>query len=989
MTARRPADAGRTRTAPSAQLPHALTSFVGRASELARLRPLLGSSRLVTLTGSGGSGKTRLAQELAASVAEDFGGEVYWAELGPLSEGELVTAQVSEVLGLPGRKGEAGYAAIAGHVGDRRCLLVVDNCEHVLKDAAALVVGLLARARHLVVLATSREALSIPGETAWLVPPLSLPEAADAPTPASLEASEAVRLFLDRASDVVPTFRATEANAADIAAICRRLDGIPLALELAAARLRTLGPAQLLARLDDRFRILTTRAPTALPRHRTLRAAIDWSYGLLSATERLLLNRLSVFAGSFDLEAAEYICADDAIAYEDVLDLVSDLVEKSLVEVVEHESQLRYRLLETVRQYAAERMAAEGLREDANRQHAEYFLAVVEAAEPHFTEPGRKMWIDRLTRDADNLRQALAWTRTRSPAAHIRLAGKLGWYWFGTEHWAEGRRWLEEALALPAAAPRSPERVTLLFALGVLTALQGHAALARPVLRESLALAEDLADPRGAAYARLYLGLSLAAEGGPEAPPLLEDALAFFRSTRDLYGGRLALLCLGALEAAEGHLDRAAEMTEGALEAARAFGQYRELSVSLRQLSIVELRRDDPARAARLAVEALEAVERDPQHYFIAMSLEALAGACADLGRPVEAAHLFGAGERIREEIGVAVARIDLPVYEPRIASVRSALDEAAFRGAWDGGRRLTVAEAITFGRGVGAALATAPPGMSGDASRADRAAAATVSAGTPAPDPAAAVAGLHVRALGPLEIDVEGRRLEPEAWSHARPRELLLHLLCHPAGRTRQEVGLALWPESSAAQVKNSFHVALHHLRKTLGRPEWVRIENERYRVSTELGVRFDAVEFEGAVRAGVRAARDGSEAGLDALRAALALYRGDFLADESVGDWHLELRDHLRRLLVDGMLALGDALLRTAAHEEAIEIGRRAVLADDLHEAAHRQLMIGYARTGERLQAIRQFERLSTLLRDELDAEPEPETVALHRRILAAEPV
>jgi DNA-binding SARP family transcriptional activator len=248
---------------------------------------------------------------------------------------------------------------------------------------------------------------------------------------------------------------------------------------------------------------------------------------------------------------------------------------------------------------------------------------------------------------------------------------------------------------------------------------------------------------------------------------------------------------------------------------------------------------------------------------------------------------------------------------------------------------------------------------------------------------------GLVVRALGPLEIDLDGRRLGPADWSHSRPRELLLHLLCHPEGRTRQEVGLALWPESSAAQVKNSFHVALHHLRKTLGRPEWVRFEDDRYRIASELGVRFDAAEFEVGVRAGTRAMREDPEGGKDTLRSALAMYRGDFLAEESAGDWHLEHRDHLRRLYVDALVVFGDALLRAAANEEAVDVFRRVVLLDDLHEEAHRQLMIGYVRAGERLLAIRQFERLSALLRDELSAEPEAQTVALHRRILAAEPV
>jgi predicted ATPase/DNA-binding SARP family transcriptional activator len=955
--------------------PLALTRFVGRGRELENLRRILGSSRLVTLTGSGGSGKTRLAQELAAVVTEDYAGAVHWVELAPLQDEMLVVEQAAEALGVRSRRGEAGIDAIVARIVDRPVLLVMDNCEHVIGGAAHLVKGLLHRCGHLTVLATSREVLSIPGETAWLVPPLSLPDPDAAPTPESLDRSEAVRLFLDRAADVVPAFRLTTANAADVARICRRLDGIPLALELAAAQLRTLGPTQLLARLDDRFRVLTSRARAALPRHRTLRAAIDWSYDLLSTEERLLMHRLSVFAGAFDLDAAEKVCAADAIDEAEVLSLVSGLVEKSLVEVLEEGSVVRYRLLETVRQYAGERLAADGSADMLYRRHARHFMTLVEEAEPHLTVPGRRAWIDRMAHDADNIRQALTWTRVADPTGHVALVGRLCWYWFGTEHWSEGRRWLEAALALPEAAARSRERAAALFALGVLAALQAQPDLARPALEEGLAIASEVGDQRLAAYARNYLGLTLASDGRKEAVPYLETALAHFRDADDLYGARLALLCLGAVAAGEGALDRAAAATEEGVAAARAFGQDRELAISLRQLAIVELRRGNASRAARLAGEALDALARDPQHYFIAISLEALAGAFADLGRPLEAARLFGAGEWVREGIGVAVPRVDAPVYEARIAAARDASGEPTFSEAWAAGRELSLGEAVAYARGAVAALG-------GETGAPSSPVASIVESSTP-------VGGLAVRALGPLEVEVDGRRVGPGDWSHARPRELLLLLLCHPAGRTRQEVGLALWPESSAAQVKNSFHVALHHLRKTLGRPERVRFENDRYRIAPELGVRFDAAEFEAGVKEARRAARDGTPGSLEVLRAALALYRGDFLAEESVGDWHMERRDHLRRLYVDGLVAMGDQLLRAEVNEEAVDVYRRVVLLDDLHEGAHRQLMIGYARMGERLLAIRQFERLAGLLREELSAEPEAETVALHRRILAAEPV
>ncbi len=965
--------------------PGSLTRFIGREAEIENLRELLVSCRLVTLTGSGGSGKTRLAQELWASAGENFS-EVVWVELSPIQDPTLVREQVAQALGIPTRRGDTVLDAIAGRLADTRVLLIIDNCEHVVRAAAELAGELLGRCRQLVVLATSREALSVPGETAWLVPPLSLPDPGAPVTVDSVQSSDAVRLFLDRVSEVVPSFRLTTENTADVAAICRRLDGIPLALELAAARLRALGPAQLLRRLDNRFGVLTSRTRTGLPRQRTLRATIDWSYDLLSPDERRLLDDLAVFPATFDLDAVEDVCPDDTIAATDVLDLMSGLVEKSLVEVVAHGSYVRYRLLESVRQYAEERLRESGREEEVARRHVKCFSALVELAEPHFTKPTRREWLERLAEEADNLRQILWWTQHKDPGLHLRVTGALGWYWFGTEHWAEGRRWLEEARTLSQTAGGMRERARVLLGLGMLTALQGRSAQAQSCLTECIVIAEELGASRLSAYAKLYLGLSMAAEGRQEATPHLEAALAFFRKSDDLYGERLALLCLGAGAAASGDLDRAASLTTCGLAAAREFGQDREFAVSLRQLSVVELRRGDAEQAAALAGDALAALARDPQHYFIAMSLEALACALCDLDRPADAARLFGAGERVRESIGVLVAKIDLPVYEPRIAEARSRLGDEAFAVEWAAGRNLSTDAALALGQSLAGAARGVTPAVDPGA------AVHEVHADTPRRDSLGgppATAGLEVRALGLLEITLDGVAVEPEAWSHSRPRELLLYLLCHPDGRTRQEVGDALWPDSTPAQVKNSFHVTLHHLRKTLGRPDWVRFENDRYILDRGPGVRFDASEFEEEVRAALRTVSDNPSSGLDTLRRALDLYRGDFLSAETVRDWHLEYRDQLRRAYADATLVLGDALLASGDAEGALDAFQRVVLLDDIHEGAHRRLMAAYARTGQRLLAVRVFERLATLLRDELSATPEADTLDLHRRILAAEPV
>jgi len=943
------------------------------------LRRLLDTTRLLTLTGAGGSGKTRLAQELASGLGDRFEGGVAWVELAPLDDPALVGQQVAEVLQVRPRPGEPPSGAIAGVVGGRALLLVLDNCEHVIEAATRLAETLLRSCPRLVILATSREALALGGETAWLVPPLSVPSSSDPRGAQALfDGSEAVRLFVDRATAVLSTFELTDANAAAVAAICRRLDGIPLALELAAARLRTLGLDQLLTRLDDRFRILTTGARTALPRHRTLRAAIDWSYDTLLEEERRLLDRLSVFSGTFALEAVEDVCAGHGLAREDILDLLAGLVEKSLVEASEHGSAVRYRLLETVRHYAAERLAAYQGAPDPGRAHADFFSTLVASAEPHLTAPERRVWIERLTEDIDNVRQALGWTRSADPLLHLRLAGMLCWYWFATEHWSEGRQWLHGALTLPQAAEPSLARARALFADGVLSSLQGRSASARPLLEEALATAEANGDARLAAYARNYLGLALASEGNPEATMHLEAALAYMRGANDLYGARLALLLLGTAAAAGGDLDRAVRLTEEGVDAAREFGQGRELGIALRQLAIVEIRRGNAAKAAACAREAVEALQRDPQHYFVAISLEALAVALVDLGRPLEAARLFGAGERIREMIGVAVLKIDAELYAARIEAVRTGEGGREGGSAWDEGRALGVAGAIAFAVGLDR-LPTVPapravPEGEGSARR-------------EAPTPEAPSFDLVVLALGPLEIRVDGEPLPAAAWSHAKPRELLLYLLAHPGGRTREQIGLTFWRDSAPAQVKNSFHVALHHLRKALGHPEWIRFEGDRYGLAEEVRCYFDAGVFEEEMGRRLRRGRESPPA--EELETVLTLYRGDFLGEETVGDWHLEHRDHLRRLYVDGMLALGKAKLRIEEPGEAVEIFRRVVLLDDLHEEAHRHLMVGHARSGDRMAAIRQYERLAALLKDELSAVPEEETVALHQGLLRGDPV
>ena len=942
-------------------LPVQLTAFIGRAHEIAQIRRLLDHSRLITLTGVGGSGKTRLALEVAGR--QDAGDAALgWVELAGITDPALTAQHVAEQLGVREQRTAAATQAIIDLIRDRAFLLVLDNCEHLVDSAARLVEALLRACPRLRVLATSREPLAIAGERAWLVPPLSLPAGEPATTTAEAAAAcDAVRLFVERAQDVLPGFTLDAGNAGAVAEICRRLDGLPLAIELAAARVRVLSPAQIVERLADRFRLLGSGSRTAIPRHQTLRAAIDWSYALLTGDEQRLLDRLSVFSGGFTLGAAEATCAldpDEAVA---LLDVLARLVDRSLVTVREAGGSARYALLETVRQYAAERLRARGEEEALRRRHAGYFYELVAAAEPHLITAQRRPWLDGVHAEIDNIRQALTWTRTADPIGHLRLTGMLCWFWFSTGFWAEGRRWSEEALALPVAAAPTPARARALFAAAVIACLQAQAHDAHRWLDETVAIARAHGDDRLEAYANNYLGMALVQQHRADGEPPIRAAMAWFRAHDDLYGLRLSLLLVGTWYIAQRDFDRALPVLEDAVAVARRFGLPRELGISLQVLGYALLVKGDVDAASPLLLECMTALRQDPQYLFLARGLELLGLVAGQRGRIEDAARLLGAGEALRETIGAAMFETDRQALAPRIAELRGAIGAEAFAAAWAEGRSLPFDAALAL-----AAAVPPPPARP-----------------LPPPPPAPTAPDrpvLVVHALGPLRIHCEDAPTE-DAWSSAKARELLVYLLCHPRGRTRAEIGLDFWPDASAAQVKNSFHVLLHRLRKGLGRPELVVLDDDRYRIDPAAGVWFDALAFEPALRA--------AHADAERLARAIELYRGDLLADEPAGDWHLELQAHLRQRHRDALATLAGLRLDGGDPAAAVDVLERLILLEPLREDAHRRLMIAYARLGQRDRALDQYGQLLAVLDDELDAAPERATVELAARIRRAEPV
>jgi predicted ATPase/class 3 adenylate cyclase len=598
----------RTLDARPHNLPVLRDPLIGRARELAQVEALLARDDvgLVTLTGPGGVGKTRLALQAAADLLDRFPDGVVVSDLAPVRDPALVAPTVVQTLGVPAAGGRPPGEVLRGYLRERRLLLLLDNFEQVL-GAAALVADLLRACPHLKALVTSREALRLGGERRVAVPPLALPDPRDlregaAPPTARLARSEAVRLFVARAQAVDAQFALTAANATAVAAICARLDGLPLALELAAARVRILAPAALLARLEHRLGLLTGGARDAPARQRTLRAALDWSYDLLSVEEQTLFRRLGVFAGGFTLEAVAEVCATppgrplDAL---DALDSLDSLVAKSLARPVEAAgAEPRFAVLESVREYALELLTAGGEEPAARRRHAAYYLALAERAEPALAGPDQGSWLDRLEQEHDNLRAALAWaSEGGTMEAALRLAGALWPFWDLRGHFTEGRRWLAAALRRPGPA-RPAWRAKALHGAGALAWDQEDYGAARPLLEEALAVERASGNRRGIAAALDRLGDVARHQRDYElARSLCEQSLALCRELGDRPGTAAALTNLANVARRQGDQGRAQAFYEQSLAVSREVGDRRGIGWALNGLGLVASARGEDRRA--------------------------------------------------------------------------------------------------------------------------------------------------------------------------------------------------------------------------------------------------------------------------------------------------------------------------------------------------------------------------------------------------------
>lgn len=693
-------------------MPSALTRFIGREREIAAVTDLLGATRLLTLTGSGGSGKTRLALAVAGTQIAAYPDGVWFVELAGLTDPALVPQAIATSLAAREEPRRSLHDTLTDVLRTQDTLLVLDNCEHVIAAVAALVDMLLRACPNLHILTTSREALRVPGEMTWRVPSLSLPEMTGAPSATRLATSEAVQLFVDRIRLHQPGFAVTDANAAAVAAICQRLDGMPLALELAAARASALTIAELGARLDDALRVLTAGERTAAPRQQTLRATLDWSFALLTDEEKIVLRRLAVFAGGCRLTAAEEVCAGDGIAREDVLALVTQLVEKSLVQMEEREDAARYRLLETVRQYATKRLEESGETERIQQRHADWLLALVREAGPALDGPEQGKWLHQLDPELDNVRVALRWLlQTGRIVQGLRICANLWRFWYAHDLFIEGSRWLTAFLARGQEADAHTNGPNAwmdgIFAAGRLAIFRGEYEEARVLLEEMLTTAKHYDSPHHIAFALMLLGhIALEQCDYAVARSLYAEGIPYARAANDLLWAAILSGSLGIVHVMQGNIVTAHGLFDECLSVLQTLGDTGQLSRLLRWQGVVAILERDTEAARMYLVEGIRLHQTLHSLLGIAESLEVFAALYVTAAQPTRALRLIGAAMHIRSPIAAPVPPYWQEWLTQWIEPARRTLGMAASAAASAAGEAMSLEEAIAE------ALATTPPRM-------------------------------------------------------------------------------------------------------------------------------------------------------------------------------------------------------------------------------------------------------------------------------------
>jgi non-specific serine/threonine protein kinase len=1032
-----------------------LPPLVGRREALAQTKKLLARGALLTLTGPGGCGKTRLALETAREAGSAYPGGVWVVELAPLHEPTAIPEVAAAALGLRVPPGVAAVDWLLAFLRPREALMVCDNCEHLLPDCVEFIEMLLAACPRLRILATSRETLNSALEVTWAVPPLSVPDLAGGDDTDTATASEAVQLFVQRATMTLPDFALTEANAGAIGRICQHLDGLPLAIELAVGCVNTLSPDQIAARIERHgsFHLLGHGYRTASPRHRSLEATMAWSYRLLTPAEQALFRRVSVLAGTFELGVA---VAVDGGPPDAVLDCLRQLIAKSLVVAVQCEGEVRYSLLETLRQYGRERLRAAGEEHDIFTRYCAWVTGLIDATA--LTGRDQVGWLDRCEREVAHLRVALGWMLEQQQVeVALRLATSLLTFWRQRGRICEGRRWLETALAADRQnATISPIlRARALNGLGVLSMWQGHDAQAQAChegalslfdaldhqpgvaqtlsrlgfladrrghyqtatahLEQSLAICSSLDDPVGVDMARNRLGIVAWNQGDyGRATSLLEESLQFRRGRGHVGECACTLLNLGTLALERGDADRASALLRESLALNQGLHDHHALTYVHTYLGYAALHGGEPPSSAQAFGDALALVaDGECDHELVFRLLDGVAALAARRGEGASAAHIWGAMDALRGTHALAYRPIEWRRYRDEVAAARRTVDRRAFAQAWREGRAESLADALNEARTVLSQLAAkhaeerasapvdTPLGDTGETvgGRAKPLVMHAEDPGFPAEDPVFPMAStsdhvpdvaapsvketcprLRVRALGQVQASRDERSITATELTYSKARELLHFLLRH-APSTKEQIGLALWPDATSEYLQTTFRVVVHHLRRALGPEAWIVREHQYYTFNRSLPYWYDVEAFEASAAEARRLLSRAPERSVECLEVADALYRGDFWEGMTMSEWIAQEQGRIRRSYLDVLLSLGELYMRYGAVRQALGLFLRASERDPYCEEAHRGVMRCYLELHEPGRAAQHFERLRLDLKEQLGLEPAAETAALVR--------
>lgn len=1041
------------------------TRFIGRANEIESLAQRLATAQVVTLVGAGGCGKTRLALECAKRVVANFADGAFFIDLAPLDNAALLPATIAAALGVRDQADQALRETLLYALAEKNLLLLFDNCEHLSAACAEIIAALCDNCPRVTVLATSREPLNLPSEKVFAVAPL--------------QTHEAMELFADRAHHASAWFERSAANENAIAEICARLDNLPLALELAAARVKMLAPAQIAARLDARFQFLKNQTAYA-PRQTTLRALLDWSYELLSDDERALFQRLGVFAASFALEAVEGATGDGGPQTATTLDTLTQLVEKSLVGVEPSAVETRYRLLETIREYAREKLGANGTWDAARAQHLTYYVEFAERAAAQLSSTAQVEWTKRLDVEQDNLRAALqSALDLQQTEMGLRLANALWRYWNTRSHFYEGKRWFDALTQQDTTHVAAPVRARAFFSLGALYYRVGALERGQQFGEAALEMQRAWRDEAGMMLTLNLLGI-LASDRAEYArsEALHQEALALRRAKNDQWGITASLNNLGLTARAQGKFNLARQYYAESLELKRALTSQSDIAIGLNNLGEIELLSGNYARCAALVQESVALCQTLGDNYTLAIALLNLSVAQRALGardaarrenlellelarrigdREDEALALVNLADMAREENDLAQAAtlhehaVSLLRLEKHLRLISFALNglgtvrrlqgdlltaarhhyEALqiYRGAQN---RLGIAETLEGLAGVAAAwhefaraLAWlgAARGMRDEMGTPvypfDQALVnetetrAAQNLGHGAAQEAllrgralaletilAEVDAWHARVTQPnvtdaLELDCYafgetrvfrcGELLNPKAWRYAQAREIVFYLLTRGAA-AKEQLALALYPDASPEQIRSALHRVLHHARRALGKREWILFEDEHYSFQRALPYAYDVERFTQALAEA--AARKTGNAYLEALQRAVNVYAGDFLVDVE-SEWAASERATRREQFFDAAAKLGAGYFDAARHAEARAVYEKMIAQDNLNEDAQRAWMQCLAKMGDAPRALRQYETLKQILRDELGAEPARETRLLYEKLKRGKPI